>query len=141
MYYLAYGVDIGSKVLKVCPSAKIVKKDVLVDHRIVFRAFGNRQLIHLEKRAGCYIPCVLYEITEHEALQLNKKHKVGELYKINYLQVVLPNGRRVSAFCYTLQDGVMLRKCSPSNKYFGSLQHGYAEMGFDVNILYNSLDA
>lgn len=141
MYYLAYGTDIGSNVLKVCPSASIVKKDVLIDYRIVFRILESKQLIYLEKRAGSYTPCVLYEITQQEAEKLNKKHKLGELYDINFMQVLLPNKCKIPVFYYTLRGGLNLRKCTPSKKYFSSLEKGYTEMRFDVNILYNSIGA
>jgi len=136
---LAYGSNLNLEQMhKRCSSAKIYRKGILENYRLLFKGRKGNAYLTIEPYEGCIVPVLLWSLepTDEEALDHYEGYPVV-YYKEN-LQIRLEDGKYITAMAYIMNEavdhGIPLNL--PSDKYLETVLEGYAENGFDPRIIF-----
>ena len=135
MLYAAYG-QLLNKTMResVCPSMRLVATGRINGYRLVFKTHED-----IEPDDCSSVPVLVFEVDDDDVRRLDRLYKRGEYYDIALVNVSVAasiNGyiNDVSAFTY-----IMLPKYKshqrPDDWYLDIIRSGYAENGFDVDML------
>ena len=126
--YLAYGSNMNLEQMKYrCPNAVLLGTAVIENWRLMFRR-KHRPVATIEKKAGCSVPVVLWEITEECEDSLD----VYEGFPILYTKVDVPvefNGKLLNAMAYVMTPGHELGR--PHSDYYNTILQGYRDNNID----------
>lgn len=136
--YLAYGSNLNlEQMAHRCPSAKVVGATTLHDYQLLFRGQHGGAVATVEPLEGSSVPCLLWEITPDDEMELDRYEGFPFLYRKETVKVKL--GRKViEAMVYIMNEGKPLN--SPSCYYYSVILEGYKTAGFDVEILKKAVE-
>jgi len=143
-FVLAYGSNLNLERMKRrCPSCKVVGTAELPGYRLLFKKSMTGAYATIEQDANWTVPVVVYRISAADELRLDRFEGCpGYYYKHDFmLSVKRTNGRKTRELCaaYIMHECRMLGK--PSMEYFKLLDAGYAQYGFDLQVLDEGLAA
>lgn len=135
MLYAAYGQLLNKSMREsVCPSMRVVATGRINGYRLVFKTHED-----IEPDDCSSVHVLVFEVDDDDVKSLDKLYKRGEYYDVALVNVSVAasvNGyiSDISAFTY-----VMLPKYNsyqrPDDWYLNIIRSGYAENGFDVDML------
>ena len=135
MLYAAYGQLLNKSMREsVCPSMRVVATGRINGYRLVFKIHED-----IEPDDCSSVPVLVFEVDDNDVRSLDKLYKRGKYYDVTLVDVSVvssANGHtdNVSAFTY-----VMLQKQKsyqkPDDWYLDIIVSGYAENGFNVDML------
>ena len=136
--YMAYGSNLNLYQMAYrCPTAQVAGKAVLKDYELLFRGGRRGAVATIEPKEGSSVPVLLWKIREADEAALDLYEGYPRLYEKQRMQVEV-DGKRVSAFAYTMTPGHILG--IPSNAYVNVIREGYESAGFDQKILDDAID-
>ena len=143
-YVLAYGSNLSLERMKRrCPSCKVVGTAELPGYRLLFKKSMTGAYATIEQDANWTVPVVVYRISAADELRLDRFEGCpAYYYKREFmLSVKRTNGRKTRELCaaYIMHEYRALSK--PGMNYFRLLDTGYAQYGFDLNVLDEGLAA
>ena len=140
IYYLAYGSNLSLKRMeKRCPDAVVAGTAKIPGYRLLFKKSGSGFYATIEQDANCFVPTLVYKISEFDEALLNRYEGYPKFYYKRYFQLpvkTLRGGRlkgNKQCMAYVLHEERQLGE--PSMEYYKLLDDGYARWGFDVEIL------
>ena len=135
MLYAAYGQLLNKSMREsICPSMRVVATGRINGYRLVFKIHED-----IEPDDCSSVPVLVFEVDDNDVRSLDKLYKCGKYYDVTLVDVSVvssANGHtdNVSAFTY-----VMLQKQKsyqkPDDWYLDIIVSGYAENGFNVDML------
>lgn len=144
IFYLAYGSNLSEeRMAKRCPDAVIAGTARIPGFRLLFKKSGSGFYATIEQDANCYVPALVYKISEHDEALLNRYEGYPKHYYKRYFQLpvrTFKGGRlKGSKQCmaYVLHEERLLGE--PEPQYFTLLDDGYVRWQFDVRILDKAL--
>ena len=140
IYYLAYGSNLSlERMAKRCPDAIAAGISKIPGYRLLFKKSGSGFYATIEQDANCFVPTLVYKISEFDEALLNRYEGYPKFYYKRYFQLAvktLRGGRlkgNKQCMAYVLHEERQLGE--PSMEYYRLLDEGYARWGFDVEIL------
>ncbi|MFQ6807378.1 MAG: gamma-glutamylcyclotransferase family protein [Lachnospiraceae bacterium] len=140
IYYLAYGSNLSlERMAKRCPDAIVAGISKIPGYRLLFKKSGSGFYATIEQDANCFVPALVYKISEFDEALLNRYEGYPKFYYKRYFQLpvkTLRGGRlkgNKQCMAYVLHEERQLGE--PSMEYYKLLDDGYARWGFDVEIL------
>lgn len=140
IYYLAYGSNLSlERMAKRCPDAVVAGTAKIPGYRLLFKKSGSGFYATIEQDANCFVPALVYKISEFDEALLNRYEGYPKFYYKRYFQLTvktLRGGRlkgNKQCMAYVLHEERQLGE--PSMEYYKLLDDGYARWGFDVEIL------
>lgn len=136
--YIAYGSNLNlSQMEQRCPTARVIGASEIKDYELVFRGSRYSAVATIEPCEGSNVPILLWGIRPEDEKSLDRYEGYPNFYEKENMQIVL-NGRTVSAMVYVMTPGHELG--IPSDRYKISIEDGYMDAGFDIDILQNAVD-
>ena len=140
IYYLAYGSNLSLEQMAMrCPDAVVAGSAKIPGYRLLFKKSGSGFYATIEQDANCFVPALVYKISEYDEALLNRYEGYPKFYYKRYFQLAvktLRGGRlkgNKQCMAYVLHEERQLGE--PSMKYYKLLDEGYARWGFNVEIL------
>lgn len=131
MYYFAYGSNLSKKQMRErCPESKPRLIAILPNYKLVFTDWSRQWrggVATIKRFSGEKVLGAIYEITESDLRQLDKKEGYPQSYgRINVI-VFDDNNQPIEAMTY-IKAG-QLREAPPSKEYLAVIQQGYRDWG------------
>lgn len=138
--YLAYGSNLNlQQMAQRCPDSYPVAKTILKDFELVFRGEPTNAYATLERKKGCEVPVLLWDITtKQDKINLDIYEDCFQLYHIEELNIQV-QGETKKVFMYLMRAQSPLGL--PSNQYYQSIYQGYVDNGYDTKILDTYLES
>lgn len=140
LFYLAYGSNLSLERMSVrCPDAQVAGTAKIHGYRLLFKKSKSGFYATIEQDANCYVPVLVYKISEFDEALLNRYEGYPKYYYKRYFQLpvtTLRGGRlkgQKQCMAYVLHEERLLGE--PGMEYYRLLDDGYAHWGFDVEIL------
>jgi hypothetical protein len=131
--YAAYGSNMNLEQMSFrCPAARRLGPALLEGHRLVFRGECGSAVATVEPCADGKVPVLLWAIGPGDEAALDRYEGYPRLYRKELLDVRVKS-RYVRAMAYIMNGGRPPRR--PGNFYYGVIQEGYRDAGFDESIL------
>jgi len=131
--YAAYGSNLNlAQMADRCPTAKVVGKSQIGEHRLLFRGANGSAVATVEPWPGGSVPVLIWELTPADEAELDHYEGWPFLYRKDTVPVTL-NGASVSAMVYVMNEGRPLGQ--PSCYYYSRILEGYKSAGFDALVL------
>ena len=143
-FVLAYGSNLSfDRMKRRCPSCKVVGTAELPGYRLLFKKSMTGAYATIEQDANWTVPVVVYRISAADELRLDRFEGCpAYYYKHEFiLSIKRTNGRKTRELCaaYIMHEYRLLGK--PSMEYFKLLDTGYAQYGFNLQVLDEGLSA
>lgn len=140
LFYLAYGSNLSlERMTTRCPDARVAGTAKIHGYRLLFKKSKSGFYATIEQDANCYVPTLVYKISEFDEALLNRYEGYPKYYYKRYFQLpvtTLRGGRlkgQKQCMAYVLHEERLLGE--PGMEYYRLLDDGYAQWGFDVEIL------
>jgi len=131
--YAAYGSNLNILQMSArCPTAKTVGTTVLKDYTLLFRGPHAGAVATVEPCKGDTVPVLIWELTPADELALDRYEGFPFLYRKECIRVKL-GGKTVKVMLYVMNEGKPRNQ--PSAYYYSIIREGYADAGFDLDIL------
>lgn len=141
-YYIAYGSNLNVRQMRFrCPGARIIGTSVIQGYELLFKGSRTGSYLTIEPKEGESVPVAVWETTAEDEARLDRYEGFPAFYY--KAEMVLPvkgirtgkiRNRRV--YVYIMHEerlpGV------PTESYMMTCLEGYADFGFDRNILMNA---
>lgn len=128
--YIAYGSNLHcDQMMHRCPDAIRVGATEIEDYELQFR--GNSRgtgVATIEYCKGSSVPVGLWAISDKDEEELDRYEGWPWLYEKKYFPLTV-NGIEVSAMAYVMTPGHTITP--PSKYYYGVIDEGYRDFGFD----------
>lgn len=140
-YYIAYGSNLNKRQMKYrCPEARPVGTALLKDWRLMFKGSLTGSYLTIEPHKGAKTPVAIWEVSNKDIANLDVYEGCPHFYYKTLLpvHVIKPDGTEedVEAFVYIMCEE---RKYgTPTRSYLETCSEGYADFGFNKNILKNA---
>ena len=143
-YYLAYGSNLNMEQMQYrCPGAVPLGTAELEGYRLLFKGSKTGSYLTIEKAEGFTVPVGVWAVTEADEKRLDCYEGFPHFYyktelDITYSGIHADRKHRCRAFLYIMheerQPGI------PSYSYVRTCRRGYADFGFDKEILAAALE-
>lgn len=143
-YYLAYGSNLNmAQMAYRCPGAVPLGTAEIKDFRLLFKGSRSGSYLTIEKAEGFTVPVGVWAVTEADEARLDRYEGFPAFYyktelDITYKGILSKKMRKVRAFVYIMHEdrhfGI------PSFQYMETCREGYADFGFDEDILADAYD-
>jgi len=131
MYYFAYGSNLSKKQMRErCPESKPRLIAILPNYKLVFTDWSRQWrggVATIKRFSGEKVLGAIYEITESDLRQLDKKEGYPQSYGRIKVIVFDDNNQPIEAMTY-IKAG-QLREAPPSKEYLAVIQQGYRDWG------------
>ena len=138
-YYLAYGSNLNMEQMQYrCPGAVPLGTAELEGYRLLFKGSKTGSYLTIEKAEGFTVPVGVWAVTEADEKRLDCYEGFPTFYykenlDITYSGIHTGRKHRCRAFLYIMheerQPGI------PSWVYVNTCRRGYADFGFDEEVL------
>lgn len=134
MLYFAYGSNLNKQQMALrCPNARPIKKVMLRDHTLYFRANGRHcGVATIEDFPGLFVPGVLWEITPECLEALDRYEGYPWLYSRKMYEVIDAGGNIIKAMSYYMVNEPNFS--APTRRYYRTILKGYKD--FNINTKY-----
>lgn len=143
-YYLAYGSNLNMAQMQWrCPGAVPLGTAEIKGYRLLFKGSKSGSYLTIEKADGFSVPVGVWTVTEADEFKLDRYEGYPNFYykaetEITYKGLVSKKKRKVRAFVYIMHEerpyGI------PAFQYVETCREGYADFGFDEDILADVYD-
>lgn len=143
-YYLAYGSNLNmAQMAYRCPGAVPLGMAEIKDFRLLFKGSRSGSYLTIEKAEGFTVPVGVWAVTEADEARLDRYEGYPAFYyktelDITYKGLVSKKMRKVRAFVYIMHEDRLFG--IPSFRYVETCREGYADFGFDEDILADAYD-
>lgn len=144
LYYLAYGSNLNMAQMQWrCPGAVPLGTAEISGYRLLFKGSRTGSYLTIEKADGFSVPVGVWAVTEADEARLDRYEGYPSFYykkelDITYTGLVSKKQRKVRAFVYIMHEDRLLG--IPSYQYVETCREGYADFGFDEDILADAYD-
>ena len=138
-YYLAYGSNLNMAQMRYrCPGAVPLGTAEIKDYRLLFKGSRSGSYLTIEKADGYTVPVGVWAVTAADEARLDRYEGYPAFYykmevDITYTGLVSKKARKVKAFVYIMHEDRLFG--IPSFRYVDTCRQGYADFGFDEDIL------
>lgn len=138
-YYLAYGSNLNMEQMRFrCPGAVPLGTAEIKDYRLLFKGSRSGSYLTIEKADGYTVPVGVWVVTAADEARLDRYEGYPAFYyktevDITYTGLVSKKARKVKAFVYIMHEDRLFG--IPSFRYVDTCRQGYADFGFDEDIL------
>lgn len=142
-YYIAYGSNLNILQMRWrCPDAKIVGTATLKDWKLLFRGSQTGAYLTIEKEPGGAVPVAVWAVSEADEANLDQYEGYPRFYYKTEMPVTvhgIKSGRKSerTAFVYIMHEDRPLG--NPTNRYIRTCLEGYADFGFDREVLFDAV--
>ncbi len=131
IYYAAYGSNLSMEEMKErCPSAIALGVSYLHGYELIFKKY-----LTIEPNDKKEVPIAIWKITSLDEKRLDEYEDYPNLYRKEYLEVVL-NDKTIHVLVYIMIKG---EKMHPTEEYFHTCLNGYKDFGLNTEYLYEAL--
>ncbi|WP_246565468.1 gamma-glutamylcyclotransferase family protein [Tissierella carlieri] len=135
--YIAYGSNLNLNQMKYrCPTAKVIGTSELKDYELVFRGSSRSAVATIEPCEGSTVPVLLWSIKPDDEKALDRYEGYPSFYGKSGVDITVGN-YKATAMIYIMTEGYKLG--NPSDSYLKTIEEGYIDAGFDLDILYNAV--
>lgn len=135
--YIAYGSNLNVEQMKYrCPGAAVLTTGVIKDHQLLFKGSRSGNYLTIEPNKGYEVPVVIWEVTAQDEENLDHYEGWPTFYRKETVQVETAGGIVDDAFAYIMNGHV---SGAPTRRYLETCLEGYAEFGFDEQVLYTAV--
>ncbi len=136
--YIAYGSNLNLSQMKVrCPSARVVGRSEIKNYELVFKGSKRNAVATIEPCHGSKVPVLIWDIRDEDEKALDRYEGYPNLYVKEEKEIILEDNP-ISAMVYVMTPGHDYGK--PSEYYLETIEKGYADSGFNTDILYKALE-
>lgn len=136
--YIAYGSNLNLNQMKYrCPTAKVMGASELKDYELVFRGSRDNAVATIEPCEGGRVPILLWSIKPEDEKALDRYEGYPSFYGKSGVDIIVGN-HEATAMIYIMTEGHRLG--NPSDNYLKTIEEGYIDAGFDLDILYNAVE-
>lgn len=138
-YYLAYGSNLNMEQMRYrCPGAVPLGTAEIKNYRLLFKGSQSGFYLTIEKADGCRVPVGVWAVTKADEARLDRYEGYPAFYyktevDITYKGLISKKKRKVRAFVYIMHEDRLFG--IPSFQYVDTCRQGYADFGFDEDIL------
>jgi len=142
-YYLAYGSNLNIRQMRTrCPSARIIGTAVIENYELLFKGSKTGSYLTIEPKEGASVPVAVWSVTEDDERRLDSYEGFPSFYYKKELRLPIKGIRtgaeRIrAAFVYIMHEERPLG--IPTPWYFDVCREGYADFGFDIELLANAV--
>ena len=143
-FYLAYGSNLNVRQMKLrCPTARVVGTAEIKDYELLFKGSQTGSYLTIEPKEGGIVPVAVWEVQEQDVRLLDRYEGWPRFYykkdmEIRYKGIRTGRHRTVTAFVYIMHEDREIG--IPSNRYISTCIEGYNDFGFNLNILFDTVD-
>ena len=143
-FYLAYGSNLNVRQMKLrCPTARVVGTAEIKDYELLFKGSQTGSYLTIEPKKGGIVPVAVWEVQEEDVRRLDAYEGFPKFYykkdmEIRYKGIRTGRHRTVTAFVYIMHEDREIG--IPSNRYISTCIEGYNDFGFNLNILFDTVD-
>ncbi|MBU5439764.1 gamma-glutamylcyclotransferase [Tissierella sp. MSJ-40] len=135
--YIAYGSNLNLNQMKYrCPTARVIGTSELKDYELVFRGSRYGAVATIEPCEGSTVPVLLWSIKPDDEKALDRYEGYPNFYGKSGVDITVGN-YKATAMVYIMTEGYKLG--NPSDSYLKTIEEGYIDAGFDLDILYNAV--
>lgn len=135
--YIAYGSNLNLNQMKYrCPTARVIGTSELKDYELVFRGSRYGAVATIEPCEGSTVPVLLWSIKPDDEKALDRYEGYPNFYGKSGVDIIVGN-YKATAMVYIMTEGYKLGNSSDS--YLKTIEEGYIDAGFDLDILYNAV--
>ena len=132
-YYIAYGSNLNvNQMLRRCPDAVKIGASAIEDYKLVFR----RGVLTIEPSEGMRVPVGVWAVSKADEESLDVYEGYPRLYVKQFFRLAV-NGKTVRAMAYVMTPGYQI--LPPSERYRNVCAEGYADFGFDTEVLMTAI--
>jgi hypothetical protein len=136
--YTAYGSNLNLSQMKVrCPSARVIGRSEIKDYELVFKGSKTNAVATIEPCEGSKVPVLIWDIQDEDEKALDRYEGYPNFYGKEEMEIIIEDNP-ISAMVYVMTPGHDYGK--PSEYYLETIEKGYADSGFDKDILYKSVE-
>jgi hypothetical protein len=136
--YVAYGSNLNLAQMRVrCPHASIYASTVLNNWELIYRGAPTNSHATIRRKKGCMLPVLVWSISDYDEEQLDMYEGYPTYYYKKNIMVNI-NGFKKKAMVYIMNESRLPGK--PSQRYIRTIQQGYLDNDFDINVLIKSLE-
>lgn len=136
--YIAYGSNLNLNQMKYrCPTARVIGASELKDYELVFRGSRHSAVATIEPCEGSTVPVLLWSIQPKDEKALDRYEGYPNFYGKSGVDITVGN-QKATAMVYIMTEGYKLG--NPSDNYLRTIEEGYIDAGFDLNILYDAVE-
>jgi hypothetical protein len=136
--YIAYGSNLNLNQMKYrCPTARVIGTSELKDYELVFRGLRYGAVATIEPCEGSTVPVLLWSIKPDDEKALDRYEGYPNFYEKSGVDITVGN-YKATAMVYIMTEGYKLG--NPSDSYLKTIEEGYIDAGFDLDILYDSVE-
>lgn len=138
-YYLAYGSNLNMEQMHYrCPGAVPLGTAELEGYRLLFKGSKTGAYLTVERSDGHRVPVGVWSVTEDDEKRFDCFEGYPHFYyktelNITYTGIKTRRKRRCRAFLYIMREERQLG--IPSYAYVNTCRRGYADFGFDEEVL------
>lgn len=137
--YIAYGSNLNlSQMAFRCPSARIYAKGVLRNWELLFRGRQGNAHATIKRKKGAFVPVLVWDIQPSDEERLDLYEGYPKYYFKKDIMVEI-QGKKKKAMVYIMDE--MQPPGRPSAQYIHTIQQGYRDNSFDMELLAYSLQA
>ena len=143
-FYLAYGSNLNVRQMKLrCPTARVVGTAEIKDYELFFKGSQTGSYLTIEPKKGGIVPVAVWEVQEQDVRRLDAYEGFPKFYykkdmEIRYKGIRTGRHRTVTAFVYIMHEDREIG--IPSSRYISTCIEGYNDFGFNLNILFDTVD-
>ncbi|MBU5426937.1 gamma-glutamylcyclotransferase [Tissierella pigra] len=136
--YIAYGSNLNLNQMKYrCPTARVIGASELKDYELVFRGSRHSAVATIEPCEGSTVPVLLWSIQPKDEKALDRYEGYPSFYGKSGVDITVGN-HKATAMVYIMTEGYKLG--NPSGNYLRTIEEGYIDAGFDLDILYDAVE-
>ncbi len=132
--YVAYGSNLHlAQMAHRCPDAKIYGSGTIKDYRLAFYHVAS-----ILPESGAAVPVGVWEILAQDEKNLDRYEGFPRLYRKENIDVVMDNGKTVTAMVYIMNRSGA--ESYPSDTYYNTIYSGYLAFGLDTKYLEHTVN-
>ena len=143
-FYLAYGSNLNVRQMKLrCPTERVVGTAEIKNYELLFKGSQTGSYLTIEPKKGGIVPVAVWEVQEQDVRRLDAYEGFPKFYykkdmEIRYKGIRTGRHRTVTAFVYIMHEDREIG--IPSSRYISTCIEGYNDFGFNLNILFDTVD-
>lgn len=137
-YYIAYGSNLNVAQMKQrCPDAKIVGTAELSGYELLFKGSKTGAYLTIEPKEGSMVPVAVWETSLADEDALDRYEGYPIFYDKREMELKV-NGTKRDCYVYVMHEE--RQEEIPSAYYIQCCLEGYADFGFDPEILMRAVE-
>ena len=141
-YYIAYGSNLNVRQMRMrCPSARIIGTSQVPNYELLFKGSKTGSYLTIEPKENSTVPVAVWEVTPRDEAALDRYEGFPTFYYKTEMMLPIKGIRsgkirKRRVFVYIMHEDRSVG--IPSAYYLRTCLEGYADLGFDRQILMNA---